>query len=149
MIVAIGADHGGYELKEAVKVYLESKMYKVKDYGTDSKESVDYPDFGLKVAKAVAEGEAETGILICTTGIGQSITANKVPGIRAALCLNEDQAKFSRLHNNANVIVFGARYTDEDKVKEMIDVYLTTGFDGGRHQRRLDKIVEIEKRYKK
>ncbi|MCK4519005.1 MAG: ribose 5-phosphate isomerase B [Candidatus Omnitrophica bacterium] len=148
-MVAIGADHGGYELKEAVKVYLESKMYKVKDYGTDSKESVDYPDFGLKVAKAVAEGEAETGILICTTGIGQSITANKVPGIRAALCLNEDQAKFSRLHNNANVIVFGARYTDEDKVKEMIDVYLTTGFDGGRHQRRLDKIAEIEKRYKK
>ena len=148
MIIAIGADHGGYELKEAVKVYLEGKMYKVRDYGTDSKESVDYPDFGLKVAEAVAEGEAETGILICTTGIGQSITANKVPRIRAALCLNEDQAEFSRLHNNANIIVFGARYTDEDKVKRMIDVYLTTGFDGGRHQRRLDKITEIEKRYK-
>lgn len=148
MRIAIGADHGGYELKEAVKVYLEGKMYKVRDYGTDSKESVDYPDFGLKVAEAVAKGEAETGILICTTGIGQSITANKVPGIRAALCLNKDQAEFSRLHNNANVIVFGARYTDEDKVKGMIDVYLTTGFDGGRHQKRLDKITEIEKRYK-
>ncbi len=149
MIIAIGADHGGYELKETVKVYLEGKTYRVRDYGTDSKESVDYPDFGLKVAEAVVKGEAETGILICTTGIGQSMTANKVPGVRAALCLNEDQAKFSRLHNDANIIVFGAKYTSTEKAQKMLDIWFKFSFEGGRHQKRVDKINKIEKKYSK
>jgi ribose 5-phosphate isomerase B len=149
MKIAIGADHGGYELKESLIRYLNSKNIQLIDCGTNSNQSVDYPDFGLAVADLVAQKEAKLGILICTSGIGQSITANKVPGVRAALCLNEDQAKFSRLHNDANVIVFGAKYTSAEEAQKMLDIWLATSFEGGRHQRRVEKINEIEKKYSK
>ncbi len=149
MKIAIGADHGGYELKESLIGYLKSKKIEVVDCGTDSKQSVDYPDFGLVVANMVVEKEANQGILICTTGIGQSMTANKVPGVRAALCLNEDQAKLSRLHNDANIIVFGAKYTSVEEAQKMLDIWFGSFFEGGRHQRRVDKINEIEKKYSK
>ncbi len=149
MKIAIGADHGGYELKESLITYLKSRNIQIVDCGTNSNQSVDYPDFGLAVADMVSRQEVELGVLICTTGIGQSMTANKVPGVRAALCLNDDQAKFSRLHNDANVIVFGAKYTSAEEAQKMLDVWLATSFEGGRHQRRVEKISEIEKKYSK
>ena len=149
MKIAIGADHGGYELKESLITYLKSKNIQVVDCGTNSNQSVDYPDFGLAVADMVSRQEAKLGVLICTTGIGQSMTANKVPGVRAALCLNDDQAKYSRLHNDANVIVFGAKYTSTEEAQKMLDVWLATSFEGGRHQRRVEKINDIEKKYSK
>lgn len=147
MIIAIGTDHGGYDLKESLLKYLKSKGYELIDCGTDSDESVDYPDYGLKVAEKIISNKAELGVLICTTGIGQSIVANKIPGIRAALCLNVDQAEHSRKHNDANVIVFGAKYTKEKEAKKIIDIWLDTAFEGGRHKIRVDKIKEIEKKY--
>ena len=149
MKIAIGADHGGYTLKRELKKHLEEEGYEIVDCGTNSTQSVDYPDFGLAVGDMVSRKEAKWGILLCTTGIGQSITANKIPGIRAALCLNEDQARHSRLHNDANIIVFAARYTLAEEAVKMVDVWLKTSFEGGRHKRRLEKIVEIEKKYSK
>ena len=147
MKIAIGADHAGYHLKESLKEYLRNKKYDVIDYGTNSTESVDYPDYGIKVAESILKKETEMGVLICATGIGQSIVANKVPGIRATPCLNVDQAEYSRRHNDANIIVFGAKYTKEDQAEKILNVWLATDFEGGRHQRRLDKIKEIERRY--
>jgi ribose 5-phosphate isomerase B len=149
MKIAIGTDHGGYELKESLKSYLAKKNHQVVDCGTNSNQSVDYPDFGLAVGDMVAQKEVKRGILICTTGIGQSIVANKIPGVRAALCLNEDQAKYSRLHNDANVIVFAAKYSSGEDAVKMLDIWLSTSFEGGRHERRVEKISEIEKKYSK
>ncbi|MDD2970965.1 MAG: ribose 5-phosphate isomerase B [Lachnospiraceae bacterium] len=142
-MIAIGCDHGGYDLKEVIVAHLKEKNYEVKDCGCYSKESCDYPEFGRAVAKAVAAGECEKGILICTTGIGISITANKVKGIRAALCADPLSAELTRLHNNANVLALGAGMTGPMLAKRIVDVFLETAFsEEERHQRRIDGIEE-------
>lgn len=140
-MIAIGSDHGGYELKEKVKAHLLEQGLEVKDMGCNDKSSVDYPIFGQAVAKAVAAGECEKGIVICTTGIGISISANKVPGIRCALCSEPVSAKMTRLHNNANVLAMGAALVGEMLAMEIVDTFLGTEFSGEeRHQRRIDLI---------
>ncbi|MGE4357208.1 MAG: ribose 5-phosphate isomerase B [Candidatus Omnitrophota bacterium] len=144
MKIAIGSDHAGFRLKEVLKDFLLGKGYRVKDFGTFIEESCDYPDYGYKVAKAVAEGKFERGILVCATGIGQSIVANRFPGVRAALCYNLACAKLSREHNDANIIIFGARFIKENTAKKMLEIWLRTEFQGGRHLRRLKKIEKIE-----
>ena len=146
---AIGSDHGGYELKEKVKKYLKDKGYEFFDFGTHDKQSCDYPKFALDVAESVACGKYKAGILICGTGIGISIAANKVPGIRAALCDNQFEAKYTRLHNDANILCMGGRVLGEGVACEIADTFLTTEFEGGRHKRRIDMITEIEKKYSK
>lgn len=138
MKIAIGSDHRGYKLKEEIKRYLKTPL---KDFGCSSEESCDYPDYGFPVAKAVADGEYDRGILICNTGIGMCIVANKVKGIRAALCHTPDDAKKSREHNDANILVLPA---DVQNPMEIIDVWLNTEFLGGRHKRRIDKIKMYE-----
>jgi len=142
--IAIGSDHAGFELKEQVKKILIKMGHEVLDFGTDSKESVDYPDFAFKVARTVAGGEVERGVAICWTGGGMTITANKVRGIRAGLCLNREMAYYSRLHNDTNVLTMSQKYTDPKEVEEILKVWLETEFEGGRHARRLDKIKESE-----
>lgn len=144
MKIAIGSDHAGFELKEQVKKILIKMGHEVLDFGTDSKESVDYPDFAFKVARTVAGGEVERGVAICWTGGGMTITANKVRGIRAGLCLNREMAYYSRLHNDTNVLTMSQKYTDPKEVEEILKVWLETEFEGGRHARRLDKIKESE-----
>ena len=140
-MIAIGSDHGGYDLKEAVKKHLEDKGYEVKDMGCYSKESVDYPVYGKAVAKEVASGNAEKGIVVCTTGIGISITANKVKGIRCALCSEPLSAKMTRLHNDANVLALGGGMIGQNLAMEIVDTFLETEFSGeARHQRRIDLI---------
>jgi ribose 5-phosphate isomerase B len=143
MRIAIGSDHGGYKLKEEVKSYLSSEKYEYKDFGCNSEESCDYPDFGFPAAKAVSKKDFARGILICKSGIGMSIVANKVKGIRAALCNNVDTAKKSREHNDANILVLSADATDINKAKEIISIWLNTEFAGGRHKRRVEKIEGI------
>ncbi|MBI4889516.1 MAG: ribose 5-phosphate isomerase B [Acidobacteria bacterium] len=140
MKIAIGADHAGYLLKEALRAELAAQGHEVADFGTNSPASTDYPDYGRAVAQAVAAGEAERGILVCSTGVGISIAANKVKGIRAALAYNADEVALTRLHNNANVLALGARYVKEKQALEWIRIFLTTEFQGGRHQRRVDKL---------
>ena len=147
MKIAIASDHAGFELKKRIKKLLEDLGYKYKDFGTDSDESVDYPDYGLKVAEAVAKKEYDRGILICGTGIGMCMTANKIPGIRAALCHNVETAKLSREHNDANILTFGARMVDEKTARDLVKVWLKTEFLGDRHLRRVNKMKEIEKKY--
>ena len=142
MIIAMGSDHAGYNLKEEIKAYLLEKGHTVKDCGTDSTESCDYPVFGRDAAEVVREEEAERAIVICGSGIGISIAANKVPGIRCALCSEPLSAELSRRHNNANAIAMGARLIGSDMAKRIVDVFLSTEFEGGRHQRRIDKIEE-------
>jgi len=143
--IAIGADHAGFELKNFLISYLKSKGYVVKDFGTFSAESTDYPLFAYKVAKAVSKGEYDRGVLICTTGIGMSIVANKVNGIRAALVNDLEMARISRLHNNANIISLGTKYVDAKLGAEILDVFLNTDFDEGeRHHRRVNEINMIE-----
>lgn len=144
MNLSIGSDHGGYDLKEALKASLSAEGHQLIDRGTDGHASVDYPDFGEAVARDVASGEAHFGILICTTGIGISISANKVRGIRAAICHNEDAAEFCRRHNNANIICFGQKYDTPYMATKMAKIFIATDYEGGRHQRRLDKITAIE-----
>ena len=144
MKIAIGSDHAGYDLKEEIKKYLEDKGFAVLDKGTNSKESVDYPVFGESVAETVAKGEADRGIVICGTGIGISISANKVKGIRAALCTNEYMAKMARKHNDANVLALGARVLGVDLALSIVDAFLNTEFEGGRHERRVHLIHNIE-----
>ncbi|MFH1856190.1 MAG: ribose 5-phosphate isomerase B [Candidatus Omnitrophota bacterium] len=146
MIIAIGADHGGFELKEKVKEYLNKKGHKVKDYGTHSTESCDYPKIGFEVAKAVSDKKVSRGILVCKTGIGEAIVANKVPGARAAVCPNITCARFSRQHNDVNVLVFGSLFVKEAEAKKILDVWLETKFEGGRHKRRVNQIREIERK---
>ena len=144
MKIAIGSDHGGFALKERVVAYLQEKGYEYEDMGCYSKESVDYPAFGHAVAKAVAEGSCDKGIVICTTGIGISISANKVPGIRCALCGDSFSAKMTRLHNDANVLAMGAGIVGENLALEITETFLQTEFSkDARHQRRIDLIEQI------
>jgi ribose 5-phosphate isomerase B len=143
-MIIIASDHGGLELKERIKSYLAGRGIAVRDLGTDNGDSVDYPDFGEKVGRAVSRGEAHQGILICGTGIGMSIVANKFPGVRAALICDEYTARMSKEHNNANVLVLGGRVQNGDQASNMIGVWLDAEFEGGRHQKRLDKIAQIE-----
>jgi ribose 5-phosphate isomerase B len=144
--VAIGADHGGFELKEQLKEHLRDWGYKVLDLGTNSAEAVDYPDFAEAVGKAVAGGEAWLGIVLDSAGIGSAIAANKVPGVRAALCYDRATARNSREHNDANVLTLGAKLISPENAREIVALWLATPFAGGRHQRRVDKIRGIEER---
>ncbi len=145
-MIAIGSDHAGYKLKAQIVEFLESKGLEVKDFGTNGPESVDYPDFGQAVAKAVSSGECEKGIVICGSGIGISIAANKVPGVRAALCTDSLMAKLSRLHNNANVLALGERIIGPDLAMDIVEAWITTDFSGdNRHSCRIQKITNIEK----
>ncbi len=143
--VALGSDHGGFEAKEIIKTYLGNLGYHVTDVGSNSKESVDYPDFALLVAKKVASGECERGIMIDGAGIGSSMACNKVKGIRAAMCYNIKTVINSREHNNANVLTLGGPLHTPDELCEMVKVWLETRFAGGRHWRRVNKIMEIER----
>ena len=140
MKISIASDHGGLDLKNKIVEYLTQQGNVVVDFGTYTKDSCDYPDFAHKAAQAVADGSCQRGVVVCTTGIGVSMVANKHKGVRCALCTNTDQAKFTRLHNDANMIAFGQKYTTFDMAKLMLDVFLTTPFEGGRHQKRVDKI---------
>ena len=149
MTLAIGCDHGGFELKQEILSVLEELNIEFIDYGTDSLNSVDYPDFGEKVSQAVSTGKTERGILICGTGIGMSIVANKFPKIRASLCNDLYTAKMSRFHNDANILVLGGRVVGKGLAKEIVKIWLNTPFEGGRHCVRLDKITQIEERIKK
>jgi ribose 5-phosphate isomerase B len=144
-MIAIGSDHGGIELKDYLIGFLRSRGVEVKDCGTQGRESVDYPDFGREVSLRVAQGEPERGILICTSGIGMSIAANKFPGVRAALVADVDGARTSREHNNANVLVLSGAKTDKSIAREIVKTWLETPFAGGRHQRRVEKITQIER----
>ena len=143
MKIGIGSDHGGYELKESIKEYLNQLGVEFVDYGTNSLESVDYPDFGKKVADAVLEKQVDRGILICGTGIGISITANRIQGIRCALCSDTFSARMSREHNNANILALGGRVVGLGLALDIVKTFLDTEFEGGRHERRINKIDEI------
>ena len=142
-MIALGSDHGGYDLKERVKAYLDKEGIAYKDYGCHSKESCDYPVFGKAAAEAVASGECEKGIVICTTGIGISIAANKVAGIRCAHCTDPLSAEMTRRHNDANVLALGAGITGPNLAKRMVEVFLNTDFEGGRHARRVAQLDAI------
>ncbi|RJX19050.1 MAG: ribose 5-phosphate isomerase B [Ammonifex sp.] len=147
MRVAIGSDHGGFMLKQEIKKFLEQEKVAYHDYGTLSQESCDYPDIALAVAEAVTGRDCTCGILICGTGIGVSIVANKVPGIRAALCHDTFSARMARAHNNANVLAFGERVIGSGLATEIVRVWLDSEFAGGRHGRRVDKIGAVERRF--
>ncbi len=146
-MIIIGSDHGGLNLKSALNSYLSRRGIQVTDAGTNDDSSVDYPDFGQKVAEAVIAGQAELGILICGTGIGMSIAANKIPGIRAALVTDVFMARMAKEHNNANILVLGGRVLDEQKACDLVGAWLDASFEGGRHQGRLDKITALEQKY--
>lgn len=141
-MIALGSDHGGYELKKHIEAYLDTKGLTYKDFGTHSLDSCDYPDFGRAAAQAVATGECDRGILVCTTGIGISITANKVPGIRCALCRDLLSAQLTRQHNNANMLALAGGFTGPFEAEHIVEAFLTTEFEGGRHARRVEKIEE-------
>ena len=147
LVIALGADHAGWELKEALKAWLIENGHQILDFGTHSPESVDYPDYALQVGEAVASGKADRGLLVCGTGIGMAMTANKVPGIRAALCSDPFMARLSREHNDANVLALGGRLMDGELGLEILQMWLGTEFAGGRHERRLAKIAQIESRF--
>lgn len=144
MKLAIGSDHGGFRLKEAIKTYLLAHDYEVTDFGTEGEDSCDYPDFALPVAEAVAKGEYDRGILICGTGIGIGIVANKVKGVRAALCHDTFSAEACRNHNDANILTMGERIVGEGLALKIVETFLNSDFEGGRHQRRVDKIKALE-----
>ena len=146
MNIIIGSDHAGFALKEALKGPLASAGCKAFDAGTHREESVDYPDYGVLAAEKVSSGRFERGILVCGSGVGMAIVANKFPGVRAALCLDEETARLSRQHNDSNVLVLAGRKTDPDTAGRIARVWLETPFEGGRHQKRLDKIRELEQR---
>jgi ribose 5-phosphate isomerase B len=143
-MIAIGSDHGGVALKDFLVDYLRAEGAAVRDFGTQGRESVDYPDFGRAVSEQVAGGAAERGLLICTSGIGMSIVANKFPGVRAALVHDVDTARSSREHNDANILVLSGAKTEKDLARQIVETWLATPFAGGRHQRRLDKITQME-----
>ena len=145
MKISIACDHGGLDLKESLKKWLIENNYDVIDYGTNSKDSCDYPDFGRPACEAVRDKKVDRGIVICTTGIGMSIVANKVNGVRCALVSNTEGASLTRRHNDSNVLALGAKFTSDELAKEITKIWLETEFEGGRHQRRVDKIMEIEK----
>ena len=142
MKISLACDHGGLQLKKEIAAYLKKLGHTVKDFGTNSTDSCDYPDFAKPAALAVASGECERGIVVCTTGIGVSMVANKIRGVRCALCLNPDMAKMTRLHNNANVIALGQKYVDVETAKQIVDNFLNTEFEGGRHAVRVSKIED-------
>ena len=144
-MIAIASDHGGYQLKEHLKAYLAAKGITCEDFGTNSTESCDYPVFGRAAAEAVSSGRCEKGIVICTTGIGISITANKVKGIRCALCSDPLSAELCRQHNNANMLALGAGIVGPNLAQRIVDTFLSTEFEGGRHARRVNLIMEMEK----
>ena len=144
MKISLGCDHGGYELKEIVKKHLENKGIEVADVGTYGMDSVDYPDYGMQAALLVAKNEADKGIVICTTGIGISIAANKVKGVRCALCTDSYMAKMTRLHNDANMLALGAGIVGKNLALDIVDTWLDTEFEGGRHTKRVEKIMNIE-----
>lgn len=144
MKIAVGCDHAGVALKLEILPVLEELSIEWEDFGTKDEESVDYPDFGEKVSEAVSKGDVERGILICGTGIGMSIVANKFIGVRAALCSEDYSAKMSRMHNDANLLVLPGRIIGKDIARHIVRIWFTTDFEGGRHQRRLDKINAIE-----
>ncbi|MCQ2486422.1 MAG: ribose 5-phosphate isomerase B [Clostridia bacterium] len=143
-MLAIGCDHGGYELKNSILKHLEEKGVEYKDFGTYSTDSVDYPDIAETVCAAVTAGEADLAILVCGTGIGMSMAANKVKGIRAACCSDTFSAKFTRLHNDANCLCLGGRVVGPGLADMLVDAFIDTEFEGGRHQRRIDKVMAIE-----
>ena len=143
MKISLGSDHAAYEYKQAIAEFLKEKGYKIMDFGTHSPESCDYPEFAKAAAEAVASGECDCGIIMCGTGIGMSITANKVKGIRSANCITEEMAQLAREHNNANVLNFGARLVSMDLAKKITDTFLTTEFAGDRHQRRVQMIHDL------
>lgn len=149
MKIAIACDHGGLNLKNEIIKYLEAHGHTYVDFGTKSTDSCDYPDFALPAAEAVANGVCERGIVVCSTGIGVSIVANKVPGVRCAHCHDVYCAKYTRLHNNSNVLAMGEKVVGTGYALEIADTFLTTQFEGGRHERRVNKIGEIEKKYGK
>lgn len=144
MRVALGADHAGYKLKEDVKRLLDDRHIQYKDFGTQSEESVDYPDFAAQVGRSVASGAFDFGILVCGTGVGMAIAANKISGVRAAPVVELESTKLSRQHNNANVLAIGARVTPKDRALDIVSTFLDTPFEGGRHQRRIEKIASLE-----
>ena len=144
MKISLGADHGAYHLKEAIKKHLEEKGIEYIDFGCFSTESVDYPRYAYTAAKAVADGKCDFGIICCTTGLGVSMAANKVNGIRAAVCTSEKLAEMTRRHNNANVLCMGQSVVNEELAFSMTDIFLSTEFDGGRHQRRINLLTDIE-----
>jgi ribose 5-phosphate isomerase B len=145
MKIAIGADHAGYQLKDALRDALIAAGHQVRDFGTDSPDSTDYPDYASPVAHAVAGGLADRGILVCASGVGMSIAANKVRGVRAALGVSPEEVALTRQHNDANVLTLGAKFTDPEIAQTLVDVFLKTDFEGGRHARRVDKIRNLEK----
>lgn len=143
MKIAVASDHGGYTLKEAVKEHLVKKGYEILDLGTDSEASVDYPAYGRACGEAVAEGKADLGVVVCGTGIGISMAANKVKGIRCGLCTSVEMARLTKQHNNANILALGGRTTETGLALEIVDTWLTTEFEGGRHQRRVDMLDQM------
>lgn len=145
MKIALGADHGGFELKNEIRTHLESQGIEVMDYGTNSKESVDYPKFGFLVGDAIKTGKADLGIVVCGTGLGISMAANKVPGVRCAVCTETYSARMAREHNNANVLALGGRVTGVGLALDIVDIFVKTSFAGGRHGRRIELITSIEK----
>ena len=142
--IVMGSDHAAYQMKETIKSYLESRGFAVEDVGAPGTDSVDYPDFGIKVASAVSTGKQKRGILMCGTGLGMSMVANRFPGVRAALCGDIFSAVMSRQHNDANILVLGGRVIGDVLAKEIVRAWLDTEFDGGRHQNRLDKFDRID-----
>lgn len=144
MKISIACDHGAFDLKERLKAHLTEQGHQVTDCGTYSTDSCDYPDFGIAAARLVAEGTCERGVVLCTTGIGMSMAANKVKGVRCALCHEPLSAEMTRRHNDANVLAMGAGVTGGNLAQRILDVFLTTEFEGGRHQRRIDKMMEAE-----
>ncbi|MBM4174786.1 MAG: ribose 5-phosphate isomerase B [Ignavibacteria bacterium] len=148
MKIAIGSDHAGFKLKERVKSFLFSLSHEVIDCGSFSEDSCDYPDYGESVALAIKEEQAKFGIIICGTGIGISITANKIPGIRAALCTSIQMAELARKHNDANILALGARIIDENTANKIVNTFLITDFEGERHSGRINKIKVIEEKYR-
>lgn len=149
MKIAIACDHGGLNLKNSISAYLNEHGYEVVDFGTDTTDSCDYPDYALPAAEAVASGKCDKGILICSTGIGVSIVANKVPGVRCAHCHDVYCAEFTRRHNNANVLAMGEKVVGVGYALQIAETFLTTEFEGGRHERRVNKITAIEEKYGK
>lgn len=143
MKISVASDHGGLELKNQIIGYLQDKGIEVVDFGTFTKDSCDYPDFARLAAQAVADGSCQKGIVVCTTGIGVSIVANKVKGVRCALCTNEDMATMTRRHNDANVLAMGQKYVDFPLAQKIVDAFLNTPFYGGRHQTRVEKIENV------
>ena len=143
-MIAIGCDHGGFELKQPIIEYFKENGIEYRDFGTDSPKSVDYPPIAAAVARSVASGECEKGILLCGTGIGMSLAANKVRGIRAAACSDHFSARYTRLHNDANILCLGARVIGSGVAVELVDIFLNTGFEGGKHLRRIEAIAKIE-----